>query len=95
MSVGCRKCRELLSIIVIKYNIYFIYAFLISTYTKNLLDTLYNASLRASSFFCLLAEHRRHGDTETRRHGDMEIWRYGDMETWRHGDMGHSDTATQ
>jgi hypothetical protein len=42
MRVGCRKCRELLSIIAIKHNIDFIYALLIGAHTENLLDSPYH-----------------------------------------------------
>jgi hypothetical protein len=35
MLVGCRKCRELLSITAIKRNIYFIDALLIGAHTQD------------------------------------------------------------
>jgi hypothetical protein len=41
MPVGCRKCRELLSIIAIKRDICFIYALLIGAHNKNLLNNRY------------------------------------------------------
>jgi hypothetical protein len=41
MPVGCRQCREILSIIATTRNIYCIYVFLISAHTKNLLVNQY------------------------------------------------------
>ena len=46
----------------------------------------YRTPLERLLFVALLAETRRHGDTETRRHGDTETRRHGDTETRRHGD---------
>jgi hypothetical protein len=43
--MGCRKWRELLSIMAIKRNIHFIYAFLMRGHTKILLDNRRNMSI--------------------------------------------------
>jgi hypothetical protein len=56
MTVGCRPCRERLSIIAIARNICFIDALLIRVHTKHLLDNPYQKGIH-----CLNVSEERRG----------------------------------